>query len=80
MAFEPKPNTGALFKNERKTKTTQPDYQGNVNIDGVEYKLSGWIREMKDKGTKYLSLSVAPKDARYGTSNSRRDDDDGPPF
>jgi hypothetical protein len=54
-------NRGALFR-EQKEKETDRDYSGTLNIDGVEYWLSGWVRTSK-KGTKYLSLAVKPKDA-----------------
>ena len=54
-------NRGALFR-EQKEKETDRDYSGTINIDGVEYWLSGWVRTSK-KGTKYLSLAVKPKDA-----------------
>lgn len=53
-------NRGALFKNDRKEKESHPDYKGSINIDGVEYWLSGWKKESA-KGP-LLSLSVQPKD------------------
>lgn len=55
-------NRGTLGKNKRKEKDTHPDYAGKINIEGVEYWLSGWLRE-KD-GEKFFSLSVKPKEPR----------------
>jgi hypothetical protein len=55
-------NRGALFRDDRKTKDEDRDYSGSINIDGVEYWLSGRVKTSK-KGTKYLSLSVKPKGA-----------------
>jgi hypothetical protein len=55
-------NRGALFR-EQKEKETDRDYSGTINIGGVEYWLSGWVKTSK-KGAKYLSISVKPKDAR----------------
>ena len=40
-------NYGALFTN-KKTKETQPDFKGNVTINGVEWELSGWRKEGKN--------------------------------
>jgi hypothetical protein len=54
-------NRGALFR-EDKQKEGDRDYSGTINIGGVEYWLSGWVKTSK-KGTKYLSLAAKPKDA-----------------
>lgn len=59
-------NSGLLAKNKRKEKDTQPDYSGSINIEGVEYWLSGWLKTGKESsklaGEKFFSLSVRPKD------------------
>ena len=36
---------GAIWKNERKERDTQPDFTGNAIIDGVDWWVSGWKRE-----------------------------------
>ncbi len=56
---ERKPNSGALFKNDRKTQDTHPDYSGSINVAGVDYWLSGYLKE-GTKG-KFFSLTVKPK-------------------
>lgn len=54
-------NRGALFKNDKKEKDTQPDYRGSLNVGGVEYWLSAWLKESK-AGKKFMSLSVTVKE------------------
>lgn len=56
-------NSGALFKNDEKKAPTQPDYRGQVNVEGAEYWVSAWIKTSK-KGTKFMSLSLNPKEER----------------
>jgi hypothetical protein len=58
-------NRGSLFNNQATKKLdTDPDYSGSINIDGAEYWLKGWTKISKAKGTKFLSLSVRPKDQK----------------
>lgn len=54
-------NRGALFINDKRTQQNHPNYTGSINIEGVEYWLSGWTKESRN-GKKFLSLSVKPKD------------------
>lgn len=55
-----KENSGALFKNNDKTKETQPDFRGNITIDGKDYQLSAWKRTSKN-GVSYISLQASTK-------------------
>lgn len=54
-------NRGVLFKNDRKTKDTQPGYTGSLNVDGVEYFLDAWVKDGKNGG-KFFSVSVKRKE------------------
>ena len=63
MAYEIKPNSGSLFKNDNKATDSHPDYKGSGLIDGVEYFLDAWINTAKD-GSKYMSLKFKPKEVR----------------
>lgn len=53
---------GVLFKNDRKTSDNHPDYRGTINVGGVEYWLSAWIKT--GNNGKFMSLSVSPKEAQ----------------
>ena len=47
-------NSFALFKNE-KSQDNQPDYTGNITLEGgKEMRMACWIRESKS-GVKFLS-------------------------
>lgn len=69
MAYQKKPNTGALFVNERQRPgQSDPDRSGDAVIGGVEYYVSGWLKE-KD-GKKYLSLAFKPKNGNAAAGGS----------
>jgi len=72
---------GALFKNTDKTSDKQPDYRGNLNVGGIEFRLSGW-RKVSKNGLHYLSLSIQPKNSDAAQPKQSRIDDfnDALPF
>ena len=51
-------NKGSLFKNDKGDNPKRPDYQGKINIDGTEYRLSAWLQTPKNGGAKYMALKV----------------------
>jgi hypothetical protein len=57
--FERKPNSGSLFKNEKKQNDTQPNATGRALIGGVEYLMSAWTNRLND-GRVYQSLRFTP--------------------
>lgn len=86
MAYEIRPNTGSLFKNDKKEADSHPDYKGSGLIEGVgEVWLDAWINT-SNSGTKYMALKFKPKDqASNGHASSSRpaapvDYDDDVPF
>jgi hypothetical protein len=60
MAFEPKDNTGVLFKNDRREKDTHPHATGSCTINGVDFWVSAWTKDSA-KG-KFQSLAFKPKE------------------
>lgn len=78
-------NKGILSRNDRREKDSQPEYNGTINVEGVEYWLSGWVKERKDGSGKFFSLSVKRKEpitigpddppARRGSLKDQLDDE-----
>lgn len=62
MSYD-KTNSGILSRNDRKEKDTHPDFTGQINVEGTDYWLNGWVKERKDGSGKFFSLSVRRKDA-----------------
>jgi len=71
MAYEQKPNTGALFPNIKKTDN-HPDFRGDVHLDKaflenlitkskgnlIKVQIAAWKKE-SSAGKKYMSLSAS---------------------
>ena len=62
MAEYDNTNRGVLFKG-KKEEENHPDYEGSINVGGVEYWLNAWLKTSKN-GNKFMSLSVKPKQAK----------------
>jgi single-stranded DNA-binding protein len=56
-------NRGIISKNTRKELDTHPDIKGQINVDGVEFWLDGWLKQRNDGTGSFYSLSVKPKNA-----------------
>jgi hypothetical protein len=54
-------NSGTLFKNDKGDNDKRPEYKGKIDINGVEYNLSAWVKVMKDGTGKFLSLKADVK-------------------
>jgi len=68
MAEYDNTNSGALFKNDRRSNDKQPNLRGSVNVEGVEYWISAWTREVKGgarQGEKMISMALEPKEDRH---------------
>ena len=61
MAYEHKPGSFTLFKNDRKESDNHPDYKGEgADIDGNPIWVSAWIKD--GKNGKFMSGSIRLKD------------------
>ncbi len=82
MAYEMKPDSGSLFKNDKREKDTQPNAKGQCLIGGVEYWISAWTND-GPKG-KYQQLKFERKDAKQAapqrSAPTVADMDDDCPF
>lgn len=59
----PKPNSGSLRPNAKKTSDKHPSAKGSANIGGVDYWVSAWTNTDQETGEKYWSLKFEQKDA-----------------
>lgn len=83
--MEQKNNTGAIFKNDKKTAENQPEYRGKMMVDGKEWEISLWVRESQASGLKYFSAAikepyVKPTEAAAVQTSKQDESDDGMPF
>lgn len=62
-------NRGVLFKNNKRTNERQPEYNGSVEVNNVEYYISAWVKQSKN-GNKFFSLSFTPKGEQQETVTS----------
>lgn len=57
--MELKNNQGILFQND-KEKDSQPDFKGELNVEGNVFQIALWKRKSKNNNV-YLSAMVEPK-------------------
>jgi len=58
-------NRGALWKNPDKETEKHPDFKGSLNVDGVEYWVSGWKRkEGANQNAPALSFKINLKEQK----------------
>lgn len=62
--MDKKDNSGALFKNNKKTTDNHPDETGTIMVDGKEYWVCSWDKVAKS-GVVYRSLSIKSKEEAF---------------
>lgn len=71
-------NSGALFRNERRKNDRQPEFTGSINVEGVEYWMSAWVKEAKSSGKKFFSIALTAKDENARAATTNTIDDEAP--
>jgi uncharacterized protein (DUF736 family) len=72
-------NSGALFKNDKRTNDRQPQYRGRINANGVEFWVSAWVKKSRN-GANFMSLALTPVEEQVESGASDVDFDDDIPF
>jgi uncharacterized protein (DUF736 family) len=90
--YQERPNSGALFVNNKKQSDKAPDFSGTLTVGDdvaklikdsagpVQVRIAGW-KKVSSNGNSWLSLSVSPVSAEkkpFKTSNRRNENDDAP--
>lgn len=66
-------NRGVLFRVDDEKKVERaPDYSGNIDVGGVKYWLSAWVRTSR-KGKKFFSLALTPQQEQVDRSKPLRE-------
>ena len=61
MAYEHKPGSGSMFKNDKKESNNHPDYKGDIMLpDGTMAWLDAWVKKPEGKKP-FLSVSLKVK-------------------
>jgi len=51
-------NRGTLGKNKNPKSEKSPPYSGKLNVEGVDYWVSGWVQKNGQTGEPFFSLSL----------------------
>jgi hypothetical protein len=87
MAFVPRPNTGTLWPNDKRTSDNQPNVRGDIFVDKeliqkllkeaengmVQLSLAGWTKELAGKKALTLKVSEPYKKAAPVASSDEED-------
>ena len=66
-------NSGILFTNDKRGNERAPDYTGNLNVGGTDYRLAAWVK--KGKKGKFITIKVSDIEPPITTEDGRDDPD-----
>jgi hypothetical protein len=79
-SYKPHNNGGVLFRNNKRESEKAPDYRGDIDVAGVEYKIAGWIKTAAN-GSKFMSLALTRADTPKPEAKTENDfHEDAVPF
>ncbi len=79
MAYEQKPGTGSIFKNDYKKEAKHPDYKGLFKDEnGKEWSVALWVKEGV-KG-KFFSMAMSEPQPQQKSVQSEHSTNDDLPF
>ena len=56
-------NRGQIWKNDKKDSDRHPDFKGSLNVEGIEYWVSAWLRAADaNPRAPSLRFSITAKD------------------
>lgn len=74
MAYTPKENSGALFKNDKGENAACPDYRGDAMVNGELMEIAAWLKPLpSDASKRFMSLSFKPKQAQQPAAKPSHD-------
>jgi hypothetical protein len=76
MAYDNR-NRGTIAKNTRKSKDTDADITGQLNVNGQDFWINGWLKKNSRDGSTFYSLAVKEKQSKKPSRNEGRDDSFG---
>lgn len=62
MADYDNTNTGTLFVNDKAGNDKRPDFKGSLNVNGVEYWISSWLKSPRAGGPQFQSVKIEQKE------------------
>lgn len=62
MKYELKEGEGSLFRNDKKSAETDPDYNGSTRLNGTDCSINGWKKQSQER--RFIFEIVTPAKGR----------------